>query len=118
RPLRRRLDLRLLEDRPDSACSELHAETGELAPESVGSPSPDSRGRAAPRALAPPLLWMAARGTAMGIRPPARHQLTMPTQKCRRRHKRGPPPRLPWQHPAERRKQCPVSLRQLRTSKL
>src|SRR5436190_4317830 len=31
RPLRRRLDLRLLEDRPDSARGELHTETGELA---------------------------------------------------------------------------------------
>src|SRR5262249_31225724 len=49
-PLPRRggLDPRLLQDRPDSARGELHAETGELAVDPSGPPSPDSRRPAPP----------------------------------------------------------------------
>ena len=52
----------------------------------------------------------------MRIRPPARDQLAVPAQKRCRRDAQRSPPRLPRQPTAERRKQCPISLRQLRTS--
>ena len=58
-----------------------------------------------------------ATGTAMRIRPAARHQLTMPAQKRRRRdHERSPRP--PRQYPAEGSKQRSISLAQPRTSHL
>jgi len=42
----------------------------------------------------------------------------VPAQQRRRRNKRRSPPRPPGQHPAERRQQRPIRLRQLRTSDL
>jgi hypothetical protein len=54
----------------------------------------------------------------MRIRPAARDELTMPTQHGRGRHQQRSPPGLPRQHAAERRKQGPVALRQLRTRDL
>jgi hypothetical protein len=54
----------------------------------------------------------------MRIRPAARDDFAVPTQQRPGRHEQRHLPRLPWQHPAERSQQRPVSLRQLRTTDL
>jgi hypothetical protein len=54
----------------------------------------------------------------MRIRPTARGEFPVPAQQRRGRHEQRHLPGLPRQHPAKRRKQRPIGLRQLRTSHL
>jgi hypothetical protein len=111
-----RFDPCLAQDRPDSARRDLHPEPDQLT---LNPPIPPTR--VLPRKPNDKRTDFGrcrrATGTPMRIRPAARHQLSVPTQKRRRRHEERSP-RTPRQHTAKRSQQRPINWTQLRARHL
>jgi hypothetical protein len=96
---------------------QLDPEPEQLAPGPAGTPSSGSRARAAPRAHAPRLQSPDVRDAGAdtsSCAPPARGASAEASSALRR----AMPPCRPRQHAGKRRRQRPVSLRQLRTRDL
>src|SRR4051794_32470977 len=111
------LDSLVLQDRPHRARRKLDTEPDQLALDPPVAPTRILARK--PRHQLPDLHpGRRPAGAPVRIPPAACHQLAVPAQQRPRRHKRRSPPRLPRQHPAERRQQRPISLRQLWPSDL
>src|SRR6266540_1725010 len=116
-PLRRRLDPRLLQNRPDGARGQLDPKPDQLTLDPPVAPA-----RVLPREPHHERTHLGASrwasGTTMRIRPAARDQLAMPTQKCRWRPQQRRLPRPTRQYAAEGSQQHPITWRQRGTSDL
>jgi hypothetical protein len=112
-PPRRRLDARLAQNRPDGAGREPDPEPDKLT---LDPPIPPAGILASqPQHQLTHSGWRprTARAT-MSIRPPARHQLAMPAQQCRRRHEERRPRRT-RKRATERSQQSAITSVKLRT---
>ena len=115
--LRRRLDARLFENRPDGGRRQLDPKSDKFALDPTVAPSrillshPHDKLTHLNRRRGPTC-------PTMRIRPAARDEVAVPTQQRRRRYERRRLPRLPRQHPAERSQQRTVSLRHVWTRDL